>query len=253
MTKHPHYPDLSGKVIVVTGAAQGQGAAEVAYRAANGCQVVAVDVAPFDAPSPSVEVRVVDVSLQADWMTLADDLAQRYGRVDGLVNNAGITWRARIDAIEADDMARVFAVNTIGPTLGIRHLSTHMPPGSSIVNVGSAASVTAHYAIAYTASKWALSGVTRTAAMSLGPLGIRVNQVNPGFIETPMTLSASDAFRDINIALAPLGRTGTVDDVVPIVGFLLSGSSSYITGAEIPVDGGLTSHGGAKVISDALG
>lgn len=127
-----------------------------------------------------------------------------------------------------------------------------MPPGASIVNVGSTAALTAHYPVAYTASKWALRGLSQTAATELGPRGIRVNSIHPGYIETEMTASAAPAFRTASIRETPLGRTGTVDEITPLVVFLLSDDSSFITGAEIPVDGGLTAHGGVKSLSDAL-
>jgi len=237
---------LLGKVVVVTGAARGQGAAEAESLTREGARVIATDVT--EAPG----CRRLDVTSEQDWAELAAELGETYGQVHGLVNNAGITWRARLDAVRPEDMARVHAVNVTGPLLGIQHLAPLMRPGASIVNVGSSAALTAHYPVAYTASKWALRGLSATAAMELGPRGIRVNTIHPGYIETEMTASAAPAFREANLAGTPLGRTGTVDDITPLVTFLLSDESSFITGAEIPVDGGLTAHGGAKPISDAV-
>ncbi|WP_181801543.1 SDR family oxidoreductase [Streptomyces shenzhenensis] len=237
---------LLGRVVVVTGAAGGLGAAEAEALTREGARVIATDVT--QAPG----CRRLDVTSEKDWAELAADLREAYGQVHGLVNNAGVTWRARIDGVRPEDMARVHAVNVTGPLLGIQHLAPLMPPGSSIVNVGSSAALTGHYPVAYTASKWALRGLSRTAAMELGPVGIRVNIVHPGFIETDMTASAAPAFREANVRETPLGRTGTVDEITPLVVFLLSDEASFITGAEIPVDGGLTVHGGAKSISDAL-
>ena len=196
--------------------------------------------------------RRLDVTSEQDWAQLAAELRESYGQVHGLVNNAGVTWRARIDEVRPEDMACVHSVNVTGPLLGIQYLVPLMRAGASIVNVGSSAALTAHYPVAYTASKWALRGLSKTAAMELGIRGIRVNTIHPGFIETDMTASAAPAFREANLRLTPLGRTGTVDDVTPLVTFLLSDDSAFITGAEIPVDGGLTSHGGAMPISDAL-
>lgn len=252
---------MPGAVVIVTGAASGQGAAHVEALALAGATVVATDVSRSELNEMvallvergfDVSAATLDVSSESDWAALAGFVGERYGVVHGLVNNAGITWRARVTEVEAADLSRVYSVNVIGPALGIRHLVPLMTAGGSIVNIGSVAGLTGHYAAAYSASKWALRGLTKTAALELGPRGIRVNAVHPGYIETPMTASASDAFRDANIAETPLGRAGTVDDVTGLVAFLLSDASSFITGVEIAVDGGLTSHGGVKSIAESV-
>lgn len=242
------------RAIVVTGAAGGQGKAEACALAEAGHIVYAVDLAPeatYVLPR-GVQYRRLDVADPVGWSELAQEINSNHGSVHGLVNNAGISWRARLGEVELQDLRRVMDINANGPLLGIQALSPLMPPGSSIVNIGSVAAVTGHYSVAYTMSKWALRGLTKTASLALGAEGIRVNLVNPGFVETPMTEAAPSQFRDASLAEIPAGRTGLPEDIAPLIVFLMSEASSYITGAEIPVDGGMTAHGGMKSISEAM-
>lgn len=252
---------LAGKVVVVTGGARGQGAAEVTALAAEGASVVAVDV--LDTEGEALEVaaayaghevayRHLDVTDEAAWTSLADWLREEHGRVDGLVNNAGVAGRDRIPDVGRDTWETTFAVNVTGPLLGIQALVPLMPAGSSVVNVCSVAALSGHVAAAYTSSKWALRGLTRSASLELGPRGIRVNAVMPGLIETPLMEGASPAFREAALAEVPLGRTGTPEDVAPLMVYLLSDESAYMTGAELVVDGGLTAHVSHKGIADAI-
>jgi len=246
--------DLAGKVVVVTGAARGQGRAEAEAVAAVGGRAIACDLSWSQEDRaqlpPGIEPYELDVTDAAGWAELATSLGQRGLTVHGLVNNAGASLRARLGEIEVEDWNRILAVNVTGAMLGIQTLLPLMTNGGSIVNVGSLAAVTAHPAAAYTASKWAIRGLSRVASMQLGERGIRSNLINPGFIETPMTDAAPETFRSANIRNTPAGRVGTVDDVAPLVLFLLSDASSFITGAEIPIDGGQAGHGGAKAIFD---
>jgi len=237
---------LAGRTVVVTGAASGIGAAVAAAVTATGADVIALDL------TEATGVRSFDVTDERAWNRLAEELREAGVPVHGLVNCAGITWRARLGDVTPAAFTRVQEANVLGPLLGIQALAPLMPVGASIVNIGSLAGLQGHYPVAYTASKWSLRGLTHAACLELGPRGIRVNIVHPGFIDTAMTASAPPAFRAASIAGTPLGRSGTAAEVATVVAFLLGDAASFISGAEIAVDGGASSHGGAKPVSDAL-
>jgi len=235
---------LDGKVVVVTGAARGQGAAEVLALESEGATVIATDVLPFDG-------RHLDVTSADDWAALASSLSDEHGRVDALVNNAGVAARERLPHVSLDAWQKTFDINVTGPLLGIQALVPLMPAGSSIVNICSVAALSGHAAAAYTSSKWALRGLTRSASLELGSQGIRVNAVMPGLVDTPLMESASPAFFEAALAEVPLGRVGVPADIAPTIVFLVSDDSSYYNGAELVIDGGLTAHVSHKGIADA--
>jgi 3alpha(or 20beta)-hydroxysteroid dehydrogenase len=269
---------LTGRTIVVTGAARGMGAAEAEILVREGARVIGADIldsegealaARLSASGPGVmEYRHLDVSSEEDWAGLAASLAMSAslaslasaassasgGVVHGLVNNAGVPYRARLLDMDLAGWERVMAINLTGTMLGMRALAPLMPSheGASIVNIGSIAGLTAHHALAYTASKWGVRGLTKVAALELGARGIRVNVVHPGPIDTPITAGADPVFLRATVEQTLLGRDGQPEEVADVVVFLLSARASYITGAEIAVDGGHTAHGGTKSIVDAL-
>jgi len=237
----PETGALAGKLVVVTGARGGQGLAEAYGLASAGATVVAVDAQRPEA-ADGIEPIELDVTDETGWRALAAHIDAQYGRVDGLVNNAGVAFRTqsatRLEHLQVERWNRTLAVNVTGPMLAMRSLRTLMTAGGSVLNVGSVAALTGHAAMSYATSKWALRGLTQSAATQLGPAGIRVNAIHPGYIETGMTADAPSTLRGAMVGLTPLGRPGVPEDLVAAVVFFMSDASSFITGAELAVDGG---------------
>lgn len=248
---------LTGKTVVLTGGARGLGQCVTVALDAQDARVIVTDVVEpaYDLPA-GAEFHRLDVTSPQHWSELAQMLRAEYGPVHGLVSNAGILrsrGRAgRLQHVSLEDWNALFAVNTTGPLLGIQNIAPLMTEGGSIVNISSVAGVGAHLAAGYGVSKWALRGLSRIASMELGGAGIRVNSILPGYVDTPMQTETPERFIDAWVSIAPMGRTGTPDDIAPVVTFLLSDESAWITGADIPVDGGALGHVGLKVIADAM-
>ncbi len=224
---------LEGKVAIVTGAARGQGAAEVERFRAEGAEVIAGDV--LEAPG----VEHLDVTDPASWATVVGLAVERFGRVDVLVNNAGIHASAPVHEMPLDGFRAVLDVNLVGPFLGIQAVVPHMSRGGSIVNVSSLNGMAAQAnTSAYTASKFGLRGLTKASALDLGPLGIRVNAILPGVIRTPMVAYVVEAREEQLAAGLPLGRIGEPMDIAAAAVFLASDESAWISGIDLTVDGG---------------
>ena len=240
-------PRLNGKVALITGGARGQGAAEARRFAAHGATVIITDVLDVEGEATAaalgepVEFRVHDVTSESDWAHVVDEVMALHGRLDILVNNAGIFVVKGMAETTLDEWERIVAVNQTGVFLGMKAAAPQMiSAGSgSIINISSiaglGASATAH---AYGATKWAVRGMSKAAAIELPPYGVRVNSVHPGIIDTAM-IDALGPQRDTIHERIPLGRLASTDDVAGLVLFLASDDAAYCTGHEFVIDGGL--------------
>ncbi|MBS1842851.1 MAG: glucose 1-dehydrogenase [Actinobacteria bacterium] len=240
--------DLNGTIAIVTGGARGQGAAFVEELHRLGAKVVIADLlaAEGDALADRLGDRVVfvahDVSDPESWERVVAETTGAFGGLTALVNNAGINRPRTLLETDAENWHDHLAVNQTGPFLGMKTAAAEMAAGGggSIVNICSGSSLRgAPKFFAYSAAKWALRGMSRSAAHELAPLGIRVNAIFPGLIETEMLGASGFTDTDRALKLVPLRRLGSPADVAGAVAFLVGPASAYVTGAELVVDGGM--------------
>jgi 3alpha(or 20beta)-hydroxysteroid dehydrogenase len=260
---------LANKTAIITGAARGMGAATARLFVEEGARVVMTDVLDAEGEALARELGSAalfqhhDVASEADWDKVVAACVSRFGGVEVLVNNAGILMMRGLLDTSKQDFERVLGINLTGTFLGIKSVAPKIIErgGGSIINISSIDGLKGSNAVsAYSASKWGMRGLTKVAAMELGPRGVRVNSVHPGGIQTPMTTrvgqtpEAAEATRKFYKGV-PIGRVGHPEEVARVSLFLASDDASYMCGAEIAVDGGMSigpyymSQAGAPVIT----
>jgi 3alpha(or 20beta)-hydroxysteroid dehydrogenase len=249
---------LEGKVAIVTGAARGTGAETARLFASEGANVVVGDVADDGGQAVASSLGDsglfvhCDVTSEADWTALVATTVERFDRLDVLVNNAAVLLLKAIADTTVEDYERIFRVNELGTFLGIKAVTPAMRDsgGGSIVNVSSIDGVYATPGTAaYAASKFAVRGLAKTAALELGRLGIRVNSVCPNAGNIDMVVDSLPPGFDAEVIRQslekadrhnPIGRGGTLTDVAQAILFLASDESGFFTGADLVLDGGLS-------------
>lgn len=248
---------LDGKVALITGAARGMGAAAARLFVAEGAQVVLGDVLP-DVKEVATELGedralalTLDVTDEGSWRDAVSAAEQRFGKLDVLVNNAGILLMDELSKTTSEVYRKVNDVNAFGCFLGMRETAPALARagGGSIVNLSSVEGLGGNrFLVAYTGSKFAVRGMTKAAAIELAEAGIRVNSVHPGGIDTPMVRHFIPDDKDMAWMgrQVPMKRPGSPEEVAQAVAFLASDAASYITGAELAVDGGATATSGFK-------
>jgi len=192
----------------------------------------------------------LDVTRADSWQSVLDHVSSQYGRLHVLVNNAGVIGRSGVQSVPMEEWQRVIAINLTGPMLGIQTMAPliRASGGGSIVNVSSTAGLIGHPGVAYTASKWGVRGVTKSAALSLLDWHIRVNSVHPAQVtDTNISAAATPGWRYANERVMPAGRPSKPDEVCNAVLFLASDEASYINATELVVDGGAFSIAQANV------
>ncbi|KOV66377.1 glucose 1-dehydrogenase [Streptomyces sp. MMG1121] len=241
--------DLTGKSVIITGGARGLGAEAARQAVAAGAHVVVTDVLDQEGEATARELGASarflhhDVTSEEDWRRVADHALAEFGAIHGLVNNAGISTGQLLEAESVEHFRKVLDINLTGVFIGMRTVIPAMKEngGGSIVNISSAAGLMGLALTAgYGASKWGVRGLTKIGAVELGTSRIRVNSVHPGMTYTPMTAAVGIRQGEGNYPNTPMGRVGEPHEIAGAVVFLLSDAASYVTGAELAVDGGWT-------------
>jgi 3alpha(or 20beta)-hydroxysteroid dehydrogenase len=249
---------FSAKVALVTGAARGTGAETARRFAAEGARVLVADVLEAEGALVAKEIGAaarfvaLDVTDESAWRAAVATAEREWGRLDVLVNNAGVAQPKSVLECSGAEFRRVLEVNLVGPFLGM-HVAAPLIAkggGGAIVNVSSVQGIVGRAGLpAYTASKFGLRGLTKTAALELGALGIRVNSLHPGGVDTPLAREAAGVpitseQLDAAHRQLPVPRVGTPADMAAAILFLASDEAAYVTGTELVVDGGLTAGSG---------
>lgn len=245
---------FAGRVALVTGGGSGLGAALALRFAEEGAAVVVADLDRAAAEEVAAAIGAaggvalplgLDVAEEQGWAAAVERVETVFGRLDVLVNNAGMIMRRGVAAQTPDGWRRMLDVNLTGAFLGLRACAPLLASRGcgAAVNIASTAGLTAHGDAAYTASKWGLRGLTRAAALEFVGRGIRVNAVCPATIDTPLTAAGPPGHLAANRAAIPMGRPAAPEEVAEVVLFLASDQASFVTGAEIAVDGGLIAGG----------
>ncbi|MGJ3510103.1 glucose 1-dehydrogenase [Enemella sp. A6] len=242
---------LDDKVALVTGGARGMGASHVRRFIAEGARVMFTDILDDEGAALAEELgdkarfHRHDVTSEPEWQQVVDATIEAFGRIDILVNNAGILNFGPIVDMPVEDFRRVLEVNLVGEWIGLKTVGKVISEGGSIVNISSVSGLQGSAGTScYTASKFGVTGITECAAHEFGPRGVRVNSVHPGAVATMMTGRGEENLDTSSeagvMSRIPLKRYATAADVTNVVLFLASDESTYITGSQYVVDGGMT-------------